>query len=463
MLSKHDQANSSEALERRTFLKRAGSGLLAGTVVAASARCTQTGQVEQVAPPERSELSNFPTLSNQERDRRWEFLRQMMQDHQVEGLLVPPGQEADTYITNDAPGQTVIFPLEGEPTAIGPGAYQVGSWLEAADRGENSWVQDWHFHPGVATIVEILQEKGLTNSRIGTIGAAKGPFSSPRGSVSYNFWTALNEALPGVTFEELWDPFVVEWLTKSEEDQALFRQASAIIESAADAMLEFCRPGVNEADIYAACQWEIQRHGARTESLILFSGPDTPGHGRSKWLHRAQQPRVIQEGDIINFEMFASVGMSQAQANLCIGVGEVHEDYHRAGRVARESYEAGVENARAGVKYKDLDDAMREPLQRAGAWHMSPLSHSTNPLQCVGVISEGVENMTGVMDRYKNIFEAPIFGGDIVLRPGMCFQLEPCPSYGRRRGQVGGNVIVREDGPAEELNTTACEFQLVSF
>ena len=374
---------------------------------------------------------------------------------------MPPGQQADTYITNDGPGQTVIFPLEGEPTAIGPGAYQVGSWLEAVDRGENSWVKDWHFHPGVATIVEILQEKKLTNSRIGTLGATKGPFGSPGGRVSYNFWTALNEALPGVTFEELWDPFVVEWLTKSEEDQALFRHAAAIIESTGEAMLEFCKPGVNEADIYAACQWEIQRHGARSERLILFSGPDTPGHGWSKWLYRAQKPRVIQEGDIINFEIFANVGMAQALTNLSIGVGEVHEETHVLGRIARESYEAGVEHARAGATFKEMDDAMREVLIREKAWHMSPLSRTINPTHCVGVISEGVENMTGVFDHFKNIHEAPIYGGDIVLRPGMNLQPQPCPSFGRRRVQVGGNIIVREEGPAEELNSIVCELQLV--
>ena len=92
---------------------------------------------------------------------------------------------------------------------------------------------------------------------------------------------------------------------------------------------------------------------------------------------------------------------------------------------------------------------------------MSPLSHNILPLQCVGVVSEGIENMTGVFDHFKNILEIPIFGGDIVLRPGMTFQLEPCPSFGLHRGQVGGNVIVTEDGPAEELNTTPCEFQLV--
>jgi Xaa-Pro aminopeptidase len=43
-------------------------------------------------------------------------------------------------------------------------------------------------------------------------------------------------------------------------------------------------------------------------------------------------------------------------------------------------------------------------------------------------------------------------GGDLVLQAGMTFALEPNCVLGRRRVNVGGTVIVSENG-VEEVNT----------
>ena len=47
-------------------------------------------------------------------------------------------------------------------------------------------------------------------------------------------------------------------------------------------------------------------------------------------------------------------------------------------------------------------------------------------------------------------------GGDLVIQPGMVFELEPCPARGNHMVTLGGTVIATRDG-VEELNILSTE------
>ncbi len=444
------------AIRRRDFLRYSGSGALVSAVGLLPSGCTQSQPVRKRT--DQPGLSEFPTLSLEERDRRWNIARRMMQDNNVECLLTL-SEGADNYFTNDLPS-TVIFPLEGDPVGLRPSASNAGNWLVDEERGGVSWVTDWRFQTGGPVIVDIIREKGFANSRIGTIGATRGSIFFRGGAVTYGLWTHLKEALPGVTFVELWDQFVVHWLTKSEEDLAVFKKAAMMAEAASEAALEATKPGVTEADIFAAIQCEILRLGGRTSNLIIHTGPDNASWGPAKWQYRAQKPRVIQEGDIICTEIFPHYGHLEAQAQMCMAVGEVAEVNHRLARLARESYEIGLNVIRPGIKFFDVAREMNKPNEREGAWHLTPNIHSINPLQCVGPVTEGIENFAALTERFKSLPGRQPHGEEIVLQPGMTLQLEPNSSLGRNRVNIGGNVIVTEDG-CEELNSLPCEMRVV--
>lgn len=51
-----------------------------------------------------------------------------------------------------------------------------------------------------------------------------------------------------------------------------------------------------------------------------------------------------------------------------------------------------------------------------------------------------------------------IKGGDLVLKPGMVFEMEPNACKGRHRVNIGGTVVVTEKG-VEELNHLSMEMQ----
>ena len=406
---------------------------------------------------------NPPTLSNAERDRRWNAIREMMTRNDIECLLVPPAPlryPVDTYFTNDIPGSAVVFPLEGDPVAIQRGASVAGAWAQAQEWDEATWIRDMRFGPRGPLMVRALKEKGLADGRIGTLGVLGGPNLLPYGWTPQPMWSYLKEELPNGTFVELIDEFSMIWLVKSEEELALFRYVAQIAERGCQVMLDVTKSGVNDAEIYAAIMHEFHRGGAGlAHDLFVHSGPANLSWDAPRWLYRAQRARVVQDGDMVMSEMMPAVGGLEAQAQMCIAVGNVSDAFIRAARVARESYEAGLKALRPGVKFGEVADAMQEPLKSAGAWHLTPHVHSLTPLTLVSPVTEGVHS--SITDKFKHVHELPGTGLDVVLRPGMTFQLEPNAAFGRQQVNIGGNVIITADG-CEELNTLPTDMRFVA-
>lgn len=405
-----------------------------------------------------SGMSQVPPLSLAERDRRWDAARRLMLMQSVRCLLVLPDPYSwtspDAYFTNDEPS-AVVFPLEGDPVGLvgAPGAS--GGFLQSEERGEASWVTDWRFLPLESGIVQVLKEKGFARARIGTVGATKGPYRAPYGYAPHSFWSGVTARMGQASFVELWDEFVLQWLAKSDEELRLFRYVAAIAELACAAMLEAIRPGASEALVYSAVQNEIHRHGARSVGMILQSGPTSLAWGYPKWHFRSQPPRTLRVGDIVLAEIFPQVGQVQAQAQMCVALGDVNEIYPRAAAVARESYDTGIQVIRSGLRIGQVAEEMKAPLERAGAWHLTSLLHTLNPLDAIGPITEGLANVPEIAARYKPVTDAPGRNTGLVLREGMTLQLEPNACFGRRRVNIGGNVIVSANG-CEALNEIPC-------
>jgi Xaa-Pro aminopeptidase len=244
-------------------------------------------------------------------------------------------------------------------------------------------------------------------------------------------------------------------------EEGCVADSDVVVVLACQVMLETTRPGVSEIEIYAAIMHEFHRHGAgMAHDLFVHSGPDNLSWDAPRWLYRSQPARIVQEGDMVLAEMMPAVGGLEAQAQMCVAVGDVAPEFHRAAQVARESYERGFDALRPGAKFGEVADAMAEPLRRAGAWHITPLIHSLTPLTMVGRVTQGTYH--SITDRFKQVTELAGTDLDVVIEPGMTFQLEPDAVFGRRQVNIGGNVIVTDDGH-EELNSVPTRLRFASY
>ncbi len=399
-----------------------------------------------------------PTFSLAERERRWALARRFMAEHRLDALLVFSEHEdggpapfcMDTWFTNERSGMTVIVPPEGEPTVFAPVMTYVWDHLEGGRRGDGGWIKAESFRLGNRSpeLAAELDAMGLRSGRVGVFGLEPYPPVYPEGIVPYGLWKNILDRFPGVEFVPVGLAFARLMMPLSEEEVAVVSHSAAIGDAMARAMVETARPGVSEADIYAAAVAAGHRSGSTAPAMHFWTGPAPTASGPPQWGYRPQAPRIIEDGDFIATEVFSNFGMHMTQHQVAIAVGKVHDEIERAAEIASASYDAGLDAMRAGKTFGEVGEAMLAPVETAGGWVRGPQIHGLNPYGAFCRIPGGRGQVPGV-ENY------PDFAGmtpplqDMELEPGMSFAFEPSCGLGRYLVTVGGTVIVGENGPIE--------------
>jgi Xaa-Pro aminopeptidase len=405
-----------------------------------------------------------PTLSLAERDRRWELARGLMEREDLDALIVfgehedaGPAQVAyDAWFTNDRPGTTVVFPRGGDPIELLPGPMFILDHLESAHRGHDLWIPPEHLRSsrGSEAIAGTLAALDLSAGAIGVVGLGPHLPWNPEGILPFPFWSGVLARLPEAEFRSVDLAVAVMTMLLSEEEVALVRRSAEIGDAMVAAMVATAAPGIPESEVYAAGMAEGFRRGTLPSAMHLSSGPDSVASGLPAWGYRAEAPRVLRGGDVVYAEVFSQFGGRHTQHQATVAIGEVHEDYWRAGEVARRAYEAGLDAMRPGRTFGDLVEAVHEPLDAADGSMFLIAVHSINPLMTIGKGRGDISGLPGAA-AYPPVRAHATFMADMELMPGMSFVLEPQYAFGRRLAHLGGTVIVGEDGPIELSPYTA--------
>lgn len=405
-----------------------------------------------------------PRYSLAERDRRWAIARAIMDDEDVDALIVygehelagPAPFAPDTYFTNDRPGAIVVFTRDGDPVSLVWGTDHVLDHMQARLRGEASWVEPENMliarHD--RGLVDLLTERGLSRVPIGVIGLEPYPPFHFNSIMPYRMWDSVLRQLPQASFKPVWLSFLLSTIRQSAEELAVIRHAAAAGAEMAAAMLAAAKPGASEAELYAAAMAAGHQRGIATPAILLSSGAEFLSWGPPAWGYRPQPPRTIGEGEVIIAELSCSYGMRDTQTQLSIAVGDVHKDFERAARVARDAYDAGLAALRPGRTFADACAAVRAPIVSAGGAVLHPLLHGLNPFGAVSGFGGDVRGLPDA-ERYGQLAEVATVGHDLLLAPGMTFSLEPSCAFGRHQIRLGGTVVVGADGPAELTPMTA--------
>ena len=407
--------------------------------------------------------TEYPVLSLRERDRRWRGVREMMTQKGVECLLLggfKSREQLEGYLTNDYPEGVVIFPLEGDPVCLSWTGTRITRQMESTLRGFPAWVEDMRVGVTGPAIAAVLKEKGFERRKIGVVGLESRAPGESGGTIPYKTWDYVLEALKSATFVDLSMAFCELVLVKSDEELELVRYAARVGERACEVMINSMKPGTSERALYAEIMKTICESGAavRYPLLILHTGIDNMGWGPPMWQYQAQPPRILQAGDLVQAEIFPCYGGLEAQQQMAVSLNPVNSITAECAKVARRSYESGLQALRPGRTFQQVCDAMEEPVRGAGYWHLTPLIHSLNPIGWTSATQVGIEQMPG-HEKYKDLRGRPVVGGDLVIKAGMVFELEPNACKGKQRTNIGGTVIVRQDG-VEELNVLPTEMRV---
>ncbi|MFC1533267.1 M24 family metallopeptidase [Thermodesulfobacteriota bacterium] len=429
-------------------------------------------QSQSMPKPDRSKLKEYPSISLEERDRRWGLIRNMMEENDVGALMVVPGMQFDdpsNYLTNSG-SPMLFFPLKGEPIAfLRANALAIDTQMKSEAYGIKSWVKEARYMSGGEgdEWVNILKDYGLTGSRIGTV--ASGHFARLQQQRTANaLINTIKSALPNVDFVDLWKQYVQIFQVKSDEELNFFRKAALAGEVAAEEFVNACKPGNTVADVQNAVMSTLIPYGVDIRLPGIGCGPH--GGRGLPWMQRGMNPPVINNGDLLTSELFIWVGSLHAQVQMAVSIGEPNEEKKKLAALTREAYENGVETIRPGITWGEVSEAMNKPNRREGAWKVCPLAHSLNPIECVDNHPEGMlgpNGFPGLRERFGDLNWELIESSEgrprkfeMIIQEGSTFQFEPNSNQGQTYVTIGGNIIITKDG-CEELNKISTQMIVV--
>ncbi|MBZ9738326.1 M24 family metallopeptidase [Mesorhizobium sp. CO1-1-4] len=364
------------------------------------------------------------------------------------------------YLSNESIEGVVVLPLRGDPTYITWTHHRITRRFPANMRGVDFWIEDVRVGPTGQTVAAVLKDGRLGAARIGVVGLDSKAPGEMEGIIPYRTWATVLEALPGATFADVSLEFSKAILVKSPEEQQIVRHCAAIGESACRVMLDMVRPGVRERDIYAAIMEVIHKAGATTPppNLIISVGADDVGWAPPFWTYWGGDSRTIREGDLVQAEIMPAYAGLETQQQMSIAIEPVPMVLRDLATIARRSYEIGRDTARPGISFQELDEAMAQPAQDSGAWTLTPLVHTLTPTALVGRIGINIDKVPALL-QHDGLRPVPLLN-DIVLAPGQVFALEPDASRDNHRVNLGGTILIGDDG-AIELNAIATNFHII--
>jgi Xaa-Pro dipeptidase len=275
-----------------------------------------------------------------------------------------------------------------------------------------------------------MEQRGLNNGR----------FAVDDNLYAVQLLSMIN-ALPGIEFVAMGDLLGGLRITKSTDEIDKIRQAGKIVDEVVEEVRKNAKPGMTEIEIAALMEFEMRKRGSEGPSFetIVGSGPN------SALPHYNAGERKVNLGEfmVLDFGAIYKGYCSDTTRTLCMG--EPTDKMREVYNVVKEAQEIGVRTVRAGIKAKEVDEAVRKHISDKG--YGEYLTHRTGH-------GLGLE-----------IHEEPYISGisESILKPGMVFSIEPGVYINGEFGvRIEDIVVVTEDG-CERMNNYPRDLTVINI
>jgi methionyl aminopeptidase len=214
---------------------------------------------------------------------------------------------------------------------------------------------------------------------------------------------------------------------KNAAEIASMREAGRVNAFALQAVRELLQPGVTTADLNAAAEELLRKHGAYSP-FKNYGHPPFPGSictsVNEELVHGIPGKRKLKTGDIISIDCGAVVNGFVGDAAFTAGIGDISKEATRLIEVTREALNVGIAMMRPGNKTGDVSAAIQQYVEA----------------QRFQVVREYTGHGVG-----RNMHEGPqvpnygMPGSGIPLQPGMTIALEPMVLVGTYKTRVLSN------------------------
>jgi methionyl aminopeptidase len=201
---------------------------------------------------------------------------------------------------------------------------------------------------------------------------------------------------------------------KSKEEIAIMREAGRINARALAAVRELIRPSALTADLDAAAEEVIRKHGA----VPTFKGVPGPYPYpaattisiNAELVHGIPGRRKLREGDIVSIDCGTTFEGFVGDSAFSMGVGEISEEAQRLIEVTEKSLYIGIDKMRPGSRVGDIGAAIQAYVEGEG-FHLTRV-----------YTGHGVGRIMWEGPQVPNYGTA---GRGVILREGMTIALEP--------------------------------------
>lgn len=315
----------------------------------------------------------LPQLSITERDRRWTSLRKTMAEQAIDCLFIWGNNRAwgiglsnFRYVTHVGAREGIaLFPLKRDPVVFaGNPHYYVPYNIFAAHQ---NWVADVRPLAGLDPVIAAIKELGLEKGSFGIVDT-QGQLSYY--TVPYEPFKGMLEKLPQAKFRNV--TRIVEELrmVKSDEEISFLQKSGDIAHLMVQKMIETCRPGILEAEVYAEMHKALLVNGGEDYAFnLLDSGNlDDPDlhlhHGKENPLSPTM--RVLRPGDIIMTEFHSNYGAYLTGCEKSVYLGRAPQELKDLHEMCIEAFEQGTAAMKPGNLFRDAVEAFRKPVLAAG-------------------------------------------------------------------------------------------------
>ncbi|MBI4732565.1 MAG: type I methionyl aminopeptidase [Chloroflexi bacterium] len=223
---------------------------------------------------------------------------------------------------------------------------------------------------------------------------------------------------------------------KTPDEIILMREAGRVNNLALAAVRELLQPGVTTADLNAAAEEVLRKHGAYSP-FKNYGHPPYPASVcvsiNEELVHGIPGKRKLQEGDIVSVDCGTVLEGYVGDSAFTAGVGEISPLARKLIEVVEQALSVGIAMMRAGNKTGDISAAIQQFVEGSG-FH---------------VVREYTGHGVG-----RSMHEGPQVpnygtpGTGVPLRPGMTIALEPMVLVGTHRTRVLPDrwTVVSADG-----------------
>jgi Xaa-Pro aminopeptidase len=370
--------------------------------------------------------TSFPRFSAEETAARHSSVQALMEQSGVEALLVyGAGRFAsEIYWLTDWPGGReayVLFQQGRDPVVL----MQLYNHVPMAR--VLSVVTDvrWAGPNTGKAVIELLQERGLTNARIGLVG-----------SLPHTHYQKIREQLPKGEFLDLGGKFRMLRTIKSAAEIERIRFASQLTDRSMQALAEGLKPGVREDELPALLEPVYLKAGGYAGIHFMTSMPMRAPHFPVP--AQFQSNRRLQPGDCLITEISGAYWGYSGQIHRSYSLGEEPTpEWRDLHAVAVEAFETLAGIIKEGTSTREVEEAA-EIIHRRGYTIYDDLIHGANQYPPIIQTRSTARHESGELTFRENMV--------IVIQPNVI-------THDERMGLQFGETLVVRKNSCESLNS----------